>query len=220
MVHASLLPFQNVKNFLEIGCGTGFVLSGVRRAFPHIAFYGGDVYPEGLAYAKKRLKDAQFFQMDSRDLPFRNKFDVIGGFDVIEHITEDEQVLKEMHKATREGGGIILSVPQHGFLWSRYDEHACHVRRYEAGELKAKVEKSGFKVISVISFVSLLFSLMVLSRMKKQKPDKKYNAIDELRSGRLTNAVLGKVMDLERGLIRMGIRFPFGGSLLLVAQKN
>jgi hypothetical protein len=48
-------------------------------------------------------------------------------------------VLAEMHRACRHGGGIILTVPQHRWLWSRTDEVAHHVRRYHAGELRRKV---------------------------------------------------------------------------------
>jgi len=211
--------FPDIKNFLEIGCGTGFVLSGIREAFPHVALCGGDIYPEGLSYARKRIEDARLLQMDSRNVPFRNEFDAVGAFDLIEHVAEDEAVLSEMYQATHEGGGIILTAPQHGFLWSRFDEEACHVRRYEVSELKAKVENSGFKVISVISFISLLFPLVALSRLLKRSPNKEYNIMNEFKLGRLTNTILEKVTGLERGLIRLGMRFPFGGSVLIVAKK-
>ena len=49
-------------------------------------------------------------------------------FDVIEHIDEDEMVLTQMYKALQPNGGMILTVPQHPFLWSNQDEFACHVR--------------------------------------------------------------------------------------------
>ena len=70
---------------------------------------------------------------------FRNEFDVIGAFDVLEHIADDELVLSQMHQAVRKGGGIILTVPQHSFLWSEIDEYSRHVRRYSVSELKLKL---------------------------------------------------------------------------------
>ena len=53
-----------------------------------------------------------------------------------------------------------------------------------------------------------------------RKPAADYDVLADLRVGRLTNWVLETVLAVERGLIRLGIRFPAGGSLLLVAQRN
>ena len=77
--------------------------------------------------------------MDARRIPYEAEFDVIGAFDVIEHIYEDAAVLQQMHRAVRPGGGIIVTVPQHRFLWSKQDEFSCHFRRYTRGELMSKV---------------------------------------------------------------------------------
>lgn len=55
--------------------------------------------------------------------PFRKEFDTIGVFDVLEHVHEDEQILAQMHRAVHpDGGGIMLTVPQHPWLWSPTDE--------------------------------------------------------------------------------------------------
>ena len=70
--------------------------------------------------------------MDARNIPFRDEFDVIGAFDVLEHIDEDVAVIDEVRKALRPGGGFLMSVPQHPALWSQQDERAFHVRRYTA----------------------------------------------------------------------------------------
>lgn len=97
--------FPNTKTFFEIGCGTGFVLSGIRREFQDIKLFGSDIFTEGLAYAKERVPDAEFFQMDARNIPFKNEFDVIGAFDVLEHIEEDESALFNIFRAVKSGGG-------------------------------------------------------------------------------------------------------------------
>lgn len=212
--------FAEAKKFFEIGCGTGFVLSGIENALPYLSLYGSEIYSIGLVYAGKRLKSAELFQMDASRIPFENEFDLIGAFDVLEHIEEDELVLSQMYQAVRQNGGIILTVPQHPFLWSQVDVYACHVRRYKAWEMKVKVERAGFKVIRMTSFVSLLLPLMLGSRLIKRKPDRKYDSLSELKLGRLTNVFLGKVLDLEHILIKSGFSLPFGGSLLLIARKD
>src|SRR5690606_22871969 len=116
--------------FLEIGCGTGFVLSGVADAFPAVRLFGSEIFTAGLEFAARRQPSVNFMQMDARSLPFLDEFDVIGAFDVLEHIVEDGQVLAQMREALKPNGIILLTVPQHEWLWSPVDEFACHVRRY------------------------------------------------------------------------------------------
>ena len=211
--------FTKVENFFEIGCGTGFVLSGIQRKFRDIKLFGSDIFTEGFAYAKERVPGATFFQMDARNIPFENEFDVIGAFDVLEHIKDDEAVLKQMYQACKHKGEIILTVPQHAFLWSYMDEYACHVRRYHARELKTKVKRAGFKVLRITSFVSILLPLMIRSRLKKRQRNPEFDPTSELRISGLMNTILERILDLERYMIRLGLSFPAGGSLLLIARK-
>lgn len=211
--------FPHARKFLEVGCGTGFVLSGIANHNPHLEISGSEVHSAGLGYAACRVSRATLFQMDARAIPFEGEFDVIGAFDVLEHIEEDCDVLSQLFQALLPGGGIIITVPQHRFLWSQQDEYACHVRRYEARELWQKVEEAGFRVESTTSFVSLLLPLMFLSRLKKRKPVENYDPAQEFRIGKLANRLLESVLDLERGMIQRGVLFPMGGSRLLVARK-
>ncbi|MEW6675096.1 MAG: class I SAM-dependent methyltransferase [Nitrospirota bacterium] len=99
--------FPEAKNLYEIGVGTGFVLSGIESAFPHLQLYGSDIYIERLTYAANRFKKAKLFQMDARNIPFESEFDVIGAFDVLEHIEEDELVLSQMHQALKKREGLF-----------------------------------------------------------------------------------------------------------------
>jgi SAM-dependent methyltransferase len=212
--------FPEARNFLEIGCGTGFVLSGIRHESPELVLYGCDMFVEGLTYAHKRIPLASFFQMDARNIPYEEEFDVIGAFDVLEHIKEDQKVFMQMNKSVRQGGGIILTVPQHPFLWSQADEYGHHVRRYTAKELRAKVENAGFFVVKMTSFVSLLFPLMLISRLKDRHSAEAYDPEAEIKTNNLMNTLLKLVLDFERGIIKLGLSFPLGGSLLLIARKG
>lgn len=211
--------FPAMRSFLEIGCGTGFVLSSVANAFPELRISGSEISSAGLVYAASRVPQAELFQMDARAIPFVDEFDVIGAFDVLEHIEEDEAVISEMISAVRPGGGILLTVPQHEFLWSRMDEHACHVRRYAAHDLLAKVNRAGCKVERITSFVSLLLPAMAMSRSIQRSDVDDYDGLAELKIGKAVNFLFGKIMDMERLAIRAGISFPGGGSLLIVARK-
>jgi len=212
--------FPSARNFLEIGCGTGFVLSGIREAYPALTLSGSEVFSAGLDFAARRLPDVELFQMDARRIPLREEFDVIGAFDVLEHIEDDELVLAQMHGACRRGGGIILTVPQHPSLWSRADDYARHVRRYGARELREKVGRAGFRVTRLTSFVSLLLPLMYVSRRREQRAGGEFDPAGEFNIGRLTNSALGNILGLERAAIRSGLSLPAGGSLLMVARRD
>jgi SAM-dependent methyltransferase len=208
-----------LEHFLEVGCGTGYVLQGIAAAFPRARLVASEAETEGLRFAAQRVPAAEFLQMDARRIPFEQEFDAVGAFDVIEHITEDETVLAQMQRALRPGGLLLLTVPQHPFLWSEYDRRARHVRRYTRGELRGKLERAGFHVARMTSFVSLLLPLMMRSRMGHAGKDPDYDPLSELRIGGLANAALERVLDVERLLIRAGVSLPAGGSLLALAQR-
>ena len=212
--------FSQSGNFLEIGCGTGFVLSAIEKTFPHFSLYGSDIFIEGLKFAKQRLQKVTLLQMDVQRIPFEDEFDVIGVFDMLEHVKEDTLVLSELHRALHKGGGIILTVPQHHFLWSQFDEAWRHLRRYSTSELVAKVKSAGFKIIKITSFVTLLFPFMLWSRLTDRQVDKSNVMMVSLNFNPFVNAFFGKILDFERALIRLGASFPFGGSLLLIAYKT
>ena len=87
--------FPDARSLLEVGCGTGFVLGWHSRgASRSCALVGAELFAAGLDVAAKRVPDAELLQMDARRIPFRNEFDVVGAFDVLEHIDEDEQALR------------------------------------------------------------------------------------------------------------------------------
>lgn len=211
----------NPESFLEIGCGTGFVLSGIASVFPSTSLSGAEIYSTGLRYASQRLPGAQFMQMDARNIPFESHFDALGAFDVLEHIEEDSVVLAQMSFALKPGGTLLLTVPQHPGLWSRQDEMACHVRRYTAAELKQKVSDAGFDVVDAGSFVSLLLPVMWISRrLGNTGKGGAHDPMAELKIGTVANRILGAIMQVELLLTRAGVRFPAGGSLFLVARKR
>lgn len=210
----------NFQSALEIGCGTGYVLTGMAKRFPVAKLYGSEIFVAGLGHAAARLPSAKFMQMDARDIPFKDEFNVITAFDVLEHIEEDEQTLAQVHAALKPQGHLLLTVPQHDWLWSSIDEYACHARRYSASDLHKKLEMAGFQVLRSTSFVTTLLPAMMVSRFF-QKPitDEKFDATQELRISSWMNTLFGKLLGLELALIKNGLNLPVGGSRLIVAKR-
>jgi SAM-dependent methyltransferase len=207
-------------NYLEIGCGTGYVLQMFRREFPGWKLTATEAHAEGLDFAANRVEGpVTFYQVDARAIPFREEFDVVGAFDVIEHIKEDEAVLAEIHAALKPRGYVFLSVPQHMFLWSQYDELGHHFRRYSKVELDEKVRRAGFTVVDSTSFNSLLLPVMLASRWIRNEKEKT-DVLDELRLGRTLNRMLEGVLGVERAALRAGVRWPVGGSRIVLAQRS
>jgi SAM-dependent methyltransferase len=212
--------FPDAASFLEIGSGTGVVLGAFRQAFPTLRLSGSEVYAHGLAAVARRVSGATLFQVDARRLPFDAEFDVIGAFDVLEHLDEDEAVLGEMHRAVKPGGGILLSVPQHPFLWSQRDEALRHKRRYTRRQLVARVEGADFAPLRVTSFVSLPFPFVAAAALanRRRRPD--YDPFKELKLPLVLDKALDAALSCERVAIKCGLSFPFGGSLLVVARRR
>lgn len=215
-------PIKKAR-FLEIGCGTGYVLRGITQSGDH-EVCGAEIHVEGLIYARKRLPEVELIQLDATRMPFKNEYDAIGAFDVLEHITEDIQVMKEVNKALKPGGHFYITVPQYPWMWSYLDDIAYHKRRYTRKELQSKLIESGYEVKYIGSFVCSLFPAMALSRMfkkdeaplqsEREKIDSEFNIPGWM------NALFRGILKIDEFLIHLGISLPFGGSLVAVAQKK
>ena len=152
---------------------------------------------EGLHFAKSRVPDAAFFQMDVCCLPFEDEFDLILALGVLEHIEDDSRVISELCRSLKYGGGLIITVPQHQWLcqwlWSFQDEKAYHKRRYARKELMDKLEKNRFQVIYATSFMTLLLPVLVFSKNYGSvitKNQHEYDPMRELRIAYTLNRIL------------------------------
>ncbi|MEV6282468.1 class I SAM-dependent methyltransferase [Kribbella sp. NPDC051770] len=209
--------FPHARSFLELGCGNAYVLDRVRQLHPDWHLVGTELFEEGLVNARVRMPaGVELRQLDATQNPYEKEFDVAGAFDVIEHVEEAPAVLKGMFHAVRPGGGVLITVPQHQWLWSAADVAAHHVKRYTRRDLTQELQDAGFEPLRITSFVSLLLPAMMAARLtKKQSADVE----GELGMAAPLNAVCYKAMQVENVLIKAGVPLPAGGSLLAVARR-
>jgi SAM-dependent methyltransferase len=211
--------FPDARRFLEVGCGNGAVLRAIAQSRPWEHLVGSELHPSGLANARKRLPSAvEFVQMDARNIPAVGVFDLTGAFDVIEHIADDEGVLRGMRAATRTGGGTIVAVPQHPWLWSRADDIAHHQRRYRRGELEAKLRSNGFEILFSSSFTALLLPLMAASRLKGRSNQTDDDVHREFTLNSHINDLFIAILRAEVRMTLAGWRWPAGGSRIVVGR--
>jgi SAM-dependent methyltransferase len=211
--------FPGARRFLEIGCGTGAVLREMAGSRHWDRLVGSELHPSGLVHARGRLpSEVEFVQMDARNVPGVAVFDLIGAFDVIEHIADDEAVLRGMRAATQAGGGTIITVPQHPWLWSNADDLAYHQRRYRRRELETKLLRSGFEISFSSSFTALLLPLMAASRLISRGVQRDTDDFREFRLNRHINNAFTAVLRAEVRMTLAGWQWPAGGSRVVVAR--
>ena len=215
------------NRILEVGCGTGNVLRTITGVFPSESVIGMDLFHQGLIYAKTRVS-CPLLQGDMHNPPFGTQFGLVGLFDVMEHLEDDDLVLRDLNRMILEDGYLLLTVPAFSSLWSYFDIAGHHVRRYQKNELKSKLEVAGFGIVQLSYFMSLLFPVVWFRRKMTNKylvnhQDQEeifQSTVDELRIIPVINEILSLILGVENHFIKIGVQLPFGTSLIAVAQKK
>lgn len=223
IIERYLAPTGKTK-FLEIGCGTGNFIRHIAKN-ENLEIMGSEIYLKGLIYAKKNLPSVDFIQFDVTQGKIGEQFHIITAFDVIEHIENDNSALSNIGQMLNKNGVLVVSVPQHMFLWSKLDEIVKHKRRYSKNELVSKLKANDFDIDFATSFLFILFPLMLLSRLiDKGGYDQSSSDGQELEKRAKFSGVLNIVFDffmrIDECLIKLGISLPFGGTLVVVARKR
>lgn len=209
--------FPAAQRLLDVGCGTGFVLEGIWRRDPALRLAGCDIRLATLVEARRQLPDITFFAADVFAIPYESEFDVVVALDVLEHIDDDRAALCALRNVIKPGGGLILTVPQHPWLWSQVDDFSCHRRRYVRLDLESKMTDAGFELVRRTSLFALTMPLVVASRLVARPSA--FDPAAELKVPAVLNTGLAALVGLERLLVRMGGTIPFGSSLVVVGRR-
>ncbi|MBV9079743.1 MAG: class I SAM-dependent methyltransferase [Elusimicrobia bacterium] len=146
--------------FLDAGCGTG----EVSIHFAQKGWKGTAVdFSEDVAAATARqlsqfpnvtVRHGDLFQID---LP---PAATVFLMDVVEHVKEDEEFIRQIARHVEPGGHVVITVPVNPTEWRWDDDFYGHYRRYRRSDFRVMLERSGFKVVSEWDCSFPLFWLM------------------------------------------------------------
>jgi SAM-dependent methyltransferase len=206
---------------LEIGCGAGGLLGPLQR---YGTVHGIDIDRDYIDFCRKRGFD-RVLCGSGYELPFPDaSFDLVCLFDTIEHIPNEADALREIHRVLKPGGRAFFSVPAYQWLWSQNDRIAHHCRRYTAHRLKRALRTAGFRIRRTTYFNSFLFPMIApaIVTLKLREffgllPANYNNTSVHLPA--TINSIFKFIMSSERWVLRW-VSFPAGHSLIAIVEKQ
>jgi methionine biosynthesis protein MetW len=160
---------RRCKRLLDVGCGDGVIAHFLKRKVFKI--YGIDNSEQNLEKAKKRGVFTVYVDLDKEKIPFKDSyFDVVTCLDVIEHIRNPVNLMKEIYRVLKKGGRLILSAPNIRFsdhlitlvLKGRFpitseDKTAYdggHIHYFTFSDLKNISIMVGFRIIREVGIIN------------------------------------------------------------------
>ncbi len=212
LIRREVRPGPNAR-ILELGCGTGHNLA-MLAGFGHVD--GLELDDEAREMSAKRLGR----EIMSSPLPelkgvADRHYDLVGAFDVIEHIDDDAAALASIATKLKPGGKFVMTVPAHQWMWTAHDVVNHHKRRYSKRSLRRLIEGSPLKLDRIGYFNSLLFPLAIAERTSSKLRGK--DGADVKLPPAPLNTLLEKVFYAERYAVGR-LPLPPGLSLFAVAS--
>lgn len=169
------------KTVVEFGASVGYMIEEMKNIFPHNRYIATDLMMDGLKQSFNRNPDIQHIRCDFTDAPFKtNTVDLVYALNVLEHIEDDVQTIKECYRILKLGGECLFVVPRGENLYDYFDEMLFHKRRYAKGELCAKCISAGFKIEKNFHFAWLCYPAFYLKKKWNRLVGKRLSAEEKV----------------------------------------
>jgi len=145
---------------LDVGCGAGQVAKAVKRERPDLEVLGCDISKSAVAAASASPEGVDFRHATAERLPFADgEIDFVWIFDVLEHVDDPEQVLREVARVLKPGGGFHIVLPLEGqprtlyrlvgtgTRWTAKVRHGGHIQIFSAGRFRELAASCGLSVV-------------------------------------------------------------------------
>lgn len=209
---------NNRFNLLDLGCGTGGLLSKVRE-LKQLKAFGSDISKSGLNFCLKRGL-SEVIQADVMKLPFKEgSLDLVLCCEVLDHSTvEIKEALKGIYRICKKGAWVIISDVAFEFLKSEHDRVYHTKHRFNIKEMRQEVGDAGFIISRITYYNFIFFPVLGLIRIFRNYIKNKEKGSDLKETRPFFNNLLIKVLILERLLLNV-CDMPWGSSLLCIARK-
>jgi hypothetical protein len=203
-----ILENKTKGEVLEFGAGTGFLAEIFRKKYdivPICIEIDGDL--------TKMIREKGFTCFNELN---QNRFALkaIYSSNVLEHIQDDQKILKQFHKEIEKNGRIGIYVPAFQHLYSEMDRSINHVRRYSRKELISKVEAAGFTVLSVHYDDFLGYFAAIVVKMIGYKKAGNLGSLGTLKFYDRAIYPISRIID------KLGGKHIVGKNLILVGMKR
>jgi SAM-dependent methyltransferase len=202
---------------VDIGCGTGSNLR-VLQSVGLSNVVGLDRSFYALSLAKRKVK-LPLLSGEISNLPIRpESVGLIIAFDVMEHIDDDLNAIRQLYQVLRKGGILILTVPAFNLLWGIQDVVTGHKRRYLREEIENKLKGVGFDLLKSSYFNFFLFFPILMARRLIHLLGLEIESENEVNFP-FINFFFKGIFSLEIYVLKY-LSFPFGVSILCIAKKK
>ena len=138
-----LIP--GVRQIAEVGCGHGLLQRQIEDAYGR-EVTGFDLNEYALKQNLSQISKVCCYDIYQKDSTFRNEFDLIVLFDVLEHIADEDGFFDALKFLLAPGGKVVVNVPAGQWAYSVYDEVAGHVRRYSIRTISEAASRNNLEV--------------------------------------------------------------------------
>lgn len=210
---------------LNIGAATG-TTSDMLAGFGEVMSVE---YDENCFQFTKSFLSTPIIQGSITELPFENnQYDLVCAFDVIEHVADHAKAIDEMIRVCKPGGHIAITVPAYMFLWGPHDLVNHHYRRYTLKQLTSLIQPYQGKMIYTTYFNSMLFipiaafriAIYWMEKISGKIANKEQSDHAILGTNGFFNGLLAGIFKIDYYLLKWGIRFPAGVSIMAIFQKQ